>query len=204
LIRTRPSSDGCIGLALAYALGPISGCHLNPAVTLGMALAGRTDPRRALGYVAAQLTGGLAGAGVVLLIAQGRPGYTRAADGLGANGYGPDDAGHFNLSAVLLTEVALTMLLVLVVLATTERIAHPALAGIPIGFTLVVIHLIAIPIDGSSVNPARSIGPALLGDQGLGQLRVFIAAPMAGALLAALLHRTLFANLATAEHTATT
>ncbi|MEC3973878.1 aquaporin [Amycolatopsis sp. H20-H5] len=180
-------------LAMVYTVGPISGAHLNPAVTLGMLVTGKIKALAAAGYVVAQLAGGLGGAALILVIARGRDGYSLAADGLGANAYGPDQAGHFSLTAVLVTEVVLTLLLVFVILATTDRIGNAALAGIPIGLTLAVLHLIAIPIDGTSVNPARSFGPALLtGGTSISQLWVFIVAPLVGALLAAGLYRLTF------------
>ena len=180
-------------LALAYALGPISGAHLNPAVTLGMLIARRIAPARAAGYVIAQLIGGIAGAALVAAIAAGRPGYSRAVDGLGANGYGTASTDGYGLAPVALTEVLLTLVLVLVILSVTDRLADAAFAGIPIGITLAVVHLIAIPIDGTSVNPARSLGPALLtGGTALAQIGVFLLAPLVGAGLGALIHRILF------------
>jgi aquaporin Z len=181
-------------VALVYALGPISGAHFNPAVTLGLLAARRITAGKAAGYVIAQLVGGIAGAAVVSGIAHGRPGYTTA-DGLGANGYGSNSSGGYSLTAVLGTEVVATFVLVLVILASTDQIAHAAFAGLPIGLTLVVIHLLAIPIDGTSVNPARSFGPALLtGSPALGQVWVFLLAPLAGGLLAAAAHKLLFAT----------
>lgn len=180
-------------LALAYALGPISGCHINPAVTLGLLTAGRISAGRAAGYIGAQLAGGLAGAGLVAAIATGRAGYTLAVDGLGANGYDTASADGYGLPAVALTEVLLTFVLVFVVLAATDQIGEVAFAGIPIGITLVVVHLVAIPIDGTSVNPARSLGPALLsGGTALSQVWVFLLAPLLGGVAAALVHRGLF------------
>ncbi|WP_405059575.1 MIP family channel protein [Kribbella sp. NBC_01505] len=193
---------GSVGIALAfgltlvaliYALGPISGAHFNPAVTLGLLIARRITAGKAAGYVLAQLAGGIAGAVVVSGIAHGRPGYTTA-DGIGANGFGAQSSGGYTLASVIGTEVVGTFVLVLVILASTDRIAHAAFAGLPIGLALTVIHLLAIPIDGTSVNPARSFGPALLaGNPALGQVWVFLAAPLIGGLLAAAAHRALFA-----------
>ena len=182
-------------LALAYAIGPISGCHVNPAVTLGVLLAGRLSARDAAGYVVAQIVGAAAGAGIVYGIAVGRPGYDLATDGLGTNGWGTNSPLGFNLGAAALVEVVGTFLLVFVVLSATDRLAQTAFAGIPIGITLVVIHLLAIGVDSTSVNPARSIGPALLarGDA-LGQLWAFVVFPLVGAGLAALVHKGLFAG----------
>lgn len=184
---------GFVLVALAYALGPVSGAHLNPAVTLGMLVAGRIPGRHAAGYVVAQLVGAVLGAALVAAIATGRPGYSIAADGLGANGYGAGSSGGYGLPAVLLTEVLLTFVLVFVILSVTHGIADTAFAGIPIGLTLAVIHLVAIPVDGTSVNPARSLGPALFaGPTALGQLWVFLLAPLVGGLVAAGVHRVLF------------
>ncbi len=183
-------------LALAYALGPISGAHLNPAVTLGMLVARRIGPARAAGYVVAQVLGGLAGAAAVAGIARSRP---APVDGIGANGYGAASTDGYALGPVLVTEVLLTFVLVFVILAVTDSVADAAFAGIPIGLTLTVLHLIAIPIDGTSVNPARSIGPALLtGGTALSQLWVFLVAPLVGGLIAALVHRGIFHR--TADH----
>lgn len=182
-------------LALAYAIAPISGCHVNPAVTLGLLVAGKISVRDAAGYVAAQLVGALAGAGIVYAIAVGRPGYSAAVDGLGTNGYGDKSPMGFNLTSVLITEVVATAVLVFVVLATTDELAQTAFAGIPIGVTLVVLHLLAIGVDGTSVNPARSFGPALIvGGAALSQLWVFIVAPLVGAVVAAVLHKGLFGD----------
>ncbi len=137
------------------------------------------------------MLGGLAGAGLVATMVA--PGHSIAEDGLGANGYGAASTGGYGLGAVLGVEVLLTFVLVFVVLAVTDRVADAAFAGIPIGRTLVVLRLIAIPIDGTSVNPARSIGPALLsGATPVSQLWVFVLAPLVGGLLAALAHRVLF------------
>ena len=182
-------------LALAYAIGPISGCHVNPAVTLGVTLAGRLSPRDAVGYVAAQLIGGLAGAGIVYAIATGRPGYDLAVDGLGTNGWGAQSPLGFGLGAAALVEVVGTFLLVFVVLAATDRAAQTAFAGIPIGLTLVVVHLATIGVDSTSVNPARSLGPALVarGDA-LSQVWLFLLLPLVGAALAAIVHKGLFSG----------
>jgi aquaporin Z len=182
-------------LAMAYAIGPISGCHINPAVTIGMLLARRLSPTDAVGYVVAQLAGATAGAALLYAIATGRPGYSLARDGLGANGFGAHSTGSYGLGAVAVTEVVLTFLLVFTVLAATDRLANAAFAGIPIGLVLTVCHLVAIPIDGTSVNPARSFGPALLtGGAALSQLWIFLIAPLGGAVVAVVIHRALFAH----------
>jgi aquaporin Z len=180
-------------LVMAYAIGPISGCHINPAVTFGMLLSGRISPRDAGGYVVGATLAALA----ILVVAKAKQGgYDVGAEGLGANGYGAHSPEKYALGGVVLVEVLGTALLVFTVLAATSKIAHTAFAGLPIGFVLTLIHLVAIPVSNTSVNPARSIGPALLvGDWALSQLWVFIAAPLAGAALAALLHRALFDHL---------
>jgi aquaporin Z len=182
-------------LVLAFAIGPISGAHVNPAVTVGMVLARRIAVRDAVGYVLAQLVGGFAGAAVVLAVAENRRGYRLSVDGLGTNGWGTASTGGYGFAAAASVEVVLTALLVYTVLSVTSsahNTASAALAGLPIGIVLVVIHLVAIPIDGTSVNPARSFGPALLarGDA-LSQLWLFIVAPVVGAVVAALLYAVL-------------
>ena len=183
------------GLALAvlaYAIGPISGCHVNPAVTLGMVLARRLPARLAAGYVLAQVLGGITGAALVLAVASNRTGYRQDVDGLGTNGWAAQSSGHYGFTAAAIVEVALTAVLVLTVLRVTATPAAASTAGLPIGLALLVAHLVAVPVDGTSVNPARSIGPALLhGGAALHQLWLFILAPLAGAVLAAIIHRAL-------------
>ncbi|GAA1905198.1 aquaporin [Williamsia serinedens] len=190
---------GTIGIALAfgltlaalvYAIGPISGCHVNPAITLAMAIRRRISPVTAVGYVVAQVIGAIVGAAVVLLVASGRPGYSVDVDGLGTNGYGAQSTGGYGLLPVAVIEIVLTAVLVFVVFAATDSIATPAGAGVAIGATLVVAHLVAIGIDSTSVNPARSLGPALFaGRTALGHLWVFIVFPLVGGVVGALLHR---------------
>ncbi len=181
-------------LAMAYAIGPISGCHINPAVTLGLLLERRIDRDEAVRYWIAQVLGGVAAAIVLLIVAKAKAGgYDAGAEGLGANGWGDHSPGGYNLAAVIIVEVLLTALLVFTVLSATARIANVAFAGIPIGLVLTLIHLVGIPVDNLSVNPARSIGPAIFaGGWAKGQLIVFIVAPLIGAFVAAALHRFLF------------
>ncbi len=183
-------------LAMAFAIGPISGCHINPAVTLGLLVSGRVGLAESLRYWAAQVLGAIAAAGVLLAIVSGRPGgYDVRMEGLGANGYAAHSPGHFPVGSALAVEVILTAFLVFTVLASTDRIANVAFAGIPIGLVLVLIHLVGIPVTNTSVNPARSIGPAIfVGGWALEQLWLFIAAPLAGGLLGAFVHRLLFAG----------
>lgn len=176
-------------VAAAYGLGPISGAHLNPAVSLGMLVAGRMGAAEFLGYAVAQVAGAVAAAAVLLAIASGKADYTLAAGGLGQNGYGPGYLGGYSLGAALLFEVVATFLFVTVILGATQAGAPAAMAGLAIGLTLAAIHLVGINVTGVSVNPARSAGPALLvGGTALAQLWVFVAAPLAGGALAGLLH----------------
>lgn len=180
---------GLTVLGCAYALGPVSGCHLNPAVTFGLCVGGRFAWRDLPGYVAAQLVGAALASGVLLAIVQGRPeGYDASLGGLAANGYGAHSPGHYTLAAGLLAEVVLTFIFVSVILGSTSRRAVAGFAGIPIGLTLTLVHLIGIPITNVSVNPARSTGPALwVGGWALGQLWLFWLAPLAGAFIAGML-----------------
>lgn len=183
-------------LAMAYAIGPVSGCHINPAVTFGLLLRGKVDIAEALRYWVAQLIGGIAAAGVLLAIVGARKGgYSASVEGLGANGYGAHSPGGYPWGAVFAAEVILTSLLVFTVLAATDKIASVAFAGIPIGLVLTLIHLVGIPIDNLSVNPARSLGPAVfVGGWALKQIWLFILAPLVGGLLGAAVHWLLFAG----------
>ncbi|AKQ64907.1 Aquaporin Z [Myxococcus hansupus] len=181
-------------LAMVYVIGPISGCHVNPAVTLGLLLSGKMEGKDAVGYVAAQCLGAILGAGVVLLIARGMPGgYSVAAQGLATNGYGAASPDGFGMGAAFLTEVVLTFLLVLTVLGSTDARAPVGFAGLAIGLVLALIHLVGIPVTNTSVNPARSLGPALFaGAVPLSQLWLFIVAPLLGGATAAAVYRTVF------------
>jgi len=183
-------------LAMAYAIGPVSGCHINPAVTLGLLAARRIALGEAARYWAAQVVGGVAAAGLLLAIVAAREaGYDASAEGLGANGYGAHSPEGYPWGAAFTAEVLLTAVLVFTVLAATDRIAAVAFAGIPIGLVLTLIHLVGIPITNLSVNPARSIGPALfVGGWALEQLWLFVVAPLAGALLGFAVHRLLYAG----------
>jgi aquaporin Z len=173
-------------LAMVYAIGPISGCHINPAVTLGLLLSKKVESKDAAGYVVAQIVGAIVGAGVVWLIASGAPGgYDPAVKGLAANGYDAHSPGGYGLVAALVAEVVLTFFLVFTVLGATDVKAPVGFAGLPIGLVLTLIHLVGIPVTNTSVNPARSIGPAVfVGGWGLAQLWLFIVAPLIGAALA--------------------
>lgn len=177
-------------VAAAYGIGPISGAHLNPAVSLGAFLAGRISGSALATYVAAQLAGAVLGAGVLLLIASGQADYDLAVNGLGQNGYGPGYLGEYSLASALIFEAVMTFLFVTVILGATQDQAPAALAGLAIGLTLAAIHLVGINVTGVSVNPARSFGPALfVGGKAMADLWVFIAAPLAGGAVAGLLHR---------------
>jgi aquaporin Z len=174
-------------LAMVYTIGPISGCHINPAVTLGVLLAKRIGSRDAVMYVVAQLFGAIVASALILLVASGTSGgYDLHGAGLGANGYGLHSPGGYGLIAAFIAEVILTMFLVVTVLGATDVKAPVGFAGLAIGLVLTLIHLVGIPITNTSVNPARSIGPALF-VQGwaLEQLWLFIIAPLVGAVLAA-------------------
>jgi aquaporin Z len=183
-------------LVMAYAVGPVSGCHINPAVTLGLLVRKGVTASEAGVYWIAQIIGGIAGAGLVLAIAKGgKDGYDAAASALAANGFGTHSPSGFNSTSAFIIELTLTALLVFVVLAATDKIADTAFAGIPIGFVLVLIHLISIPVTNTSVNPARSIGPAIfVGDWALSQLWLFIVAPLVGGLVGAIVHGVIFSG----------
>lgn len=182
------------GLALigmAYGIGPVSGCHINPAVTLGAVAAGRMAPGEAVGYIIAQIAGAIAAAGVLLLIASGKADYVLAENGLGQNGWGAGYLGEYNMTAAFVFEVVATFLFMVVILGSTGSGAPAGFAGLAIGLALVVIHLVGINVTGVSVNPARSIGPALfVGGTALTQLWLFIVAPIIGAVAAGLLFKT--------------
>jgi aquaporin Z len=173
-------------LAMVYTIGPISGCHINPAVTVGLLLSKKMEARYAAGYLVAQIVGAVVAAGVLLLIAKGLPtGYDPAVSGFAANGYGEHSPAHYSLGAALVVEIVLTAFLVLTVLGATDISAPVGFAGIPIGLVLALIHLVGIPVTNTSVNPARSIGPAVfVGGWALSQLWLFVVAPLIGALLA--------------------
>ncbi|MEZ6028459.1 MAG: aquaporin Z [Hyphomonadaceae bacterium] len=178
-------------VAMAYGIGPISGCHINPAVSLGVFLAGRMTLSEMVQYWAAQFIGALVGAGVLYLIAQGQPGYEIGAHGLGSNGFGEGYLGGYSMTAALVFEIAATFLFVVVILGATQKEAPSLMAGLAIGLTLVVIHIVGIQVTGVSVNPARSFGPAVFAQgEALNQLWLFIVAPLAGAAMAGLAFRS--------------
>jgi aquaporin Z len=180
-------------MAMAFTLGPVSGCHINPAVTLSMLLSKRIGIKDAVGYVIAQIIGGVIAAGVVLFIANSAPGgYSAAIYGLAANGYGDHSPGHYTMAAGFVTEMLLTMVLVVTVLGATDKRAPAGFAGIAIGLVLTAIHFAGVPVTNGSFNPVRSIGPAVwVGGWALHQLWLFIVAPLAGGVLAAGVYRTI-------------
>ena len=177
-------------VAMAYGIGPISGCHVNHAVSLGAFVAGRMPLNAMLQYWAAQFIGALLGAGVLYLIATGKTGYDLVASGLGQNGWGAGYLGEYNLASALVFEVVATFLFLVVILGSTQKSAPGMLAGLAIGLTLTVIHIVGIQVTGVSVNPARSFGPAVIvGGTAISQLWLFLIAPLIGAALAGLLFK---------------
>jgi len=182
---------GLTVLTMAYAIGHISGCHLNPAVTVGLWAGGRHPASEVLPYIVAQVIGGFVGALVLYAIASGKAGFDLAG-GLASNGYGDHSPGGYSMGAGFLTEVVMTLMFLLIILGATDRRAPAGFAPIAIGLGLTLIHLISIPVTNTSVNPARSTGPALIvQDWALGQLWLFWVAPILGALVAGYLYRWL-------------
>jgi aquaporin Z len=178
-------------LTMAYTIGPISGCHINPAVTFGLWLAKRFPARDVVPYWIAQVLGAIAAAGVLYWIASGKPGWV--AGQFGSNGYGPLSPGGYGMGSAIVTEVVCTFAFIMVILGATDRRAPVGFAGLAIGLALTLIHLISIPIDNTSVNPARSTGPAIFaGPAELSQLWLFWIMPLIGGGLAGLLYPVLF------------
>jgi aquaporin Z len=183
---------GLTVLTMAYAIGHISGCHLNPAVSIGLYVGGRFDGRHLPQYIAAQVSGAILGAMVLFLIASGTAGFDPGA-GFASNGYGEHSPGGYSLGAALLAEVVLTFMFLIIILGATDTRAPAGFAPIAIGLGLTLIHLIGIPVDNLSVNPARSTGPALMvGGWALVQLWAFWVAPILGAALAGVTYRSLW------------
>jgi aquaporin Z len=180
-------------LVMVYAIGHISGCHINPAITIAMLLNGKISARDAVIYIIVQSIGAVIASVLLLNIMAGFPGYDLAANGLGQNGYGAASPAGFSLASGFIAEIVLTFIFLIVIFGSTSKNAPSGFAGIPIGFTLSIIHMVGIPITGTSVNPARSLGPALVaGGTALSQLWVFIIAPIIGAVFAALVWKYLF------------
>jgi aquaporin Z len=178
-------------LTMAYAIGPISGCHLNPAVTLGLVAANRFSMKDAVWHILSQILGGIAGAGILYLIASGKMGFDLST-GFAANGYGDHSPGGYSMGAAFICELVMTFFFLIVILHSTNKKAAPGFAPLSIGLCLTLIHLISIPVTNTSVNPARSISQAVF-VQGWAfeQLWLFIAAPIAGAIIAGLFYRTM-------------
>lgn len=189
-------------LTMAYAIGHISGCHINPAVTVGLTVAGRFRAAEAPGYIVAQVLGGFVGALILYLIASGAPDFTLAG-GFASNGYGDHSPGHYGFWSAALCEVVMTFFFLVIILGVTSERAPLGFAPIPIGLGLTLIHLISIPVTNTSVNPARSTGVAIFeGGWALGQLWLFWVAPVIGAALAGLLHSWLGAEDSAADRDA--
>lgn len=178
---------GIAVLAMVYAIGGISGCHINPAITVSMLIVRKISIKDAALYIVFQCIGAIIGAGILYSIASGIPSYSLAASGLGQNGYGTASPAGYNLTSALIAEIVLTFIFVLVVHGSTHERVPKGFAGLSIGLSLVLIHLVGIPITGTSVNPARSLGPAVfVGGIALEQLWLFIVAPIIGGIIAAL------------------
>lgn len=181
---------GIAVLAMVYAIGNISGCHINPAISVAMLVAGKMKAKDTGIYILMQCIGAIIAAAVLWAIASGMPAYEISVNGLGQNGYDEHSPGGFTLSAALAAEVTLTMVFLLVIFGSTSKKAPAGFAGISIGLSLMMIHLVGIPITGTSVNPARSLGPALfVGGDAVGQLWLFWVAPLVGGIIAALIWR---------------
>lgn len=183
---------GLTVLTGAYSLGPISGGHFNPAVTVGLWAGGRFPAGQVVSYIIAQVVGGIVGAGVLYIIATGSPDFTLAG-GFASNGYGEHSPGGYSMMAGAVSEIVMTFMFLIVILGATHKRAPVGFAGLAIGLALTLIHLISIPVTNTSVNPARSTGPALfVGDWALSQLWLFWVMPIIGAALAGVVYRTIF------------
>ncbi|NYT86469.1 aquaporin Z [Pollutimonas harenae] len=181
-------------LTMCYAIGHISGCHINPAVTFGLVAGGRFPGRELVPYVIAQVLGGIAAGAVLYLIASGKMGFD-ASSGFASNGYGEHSPDHYSLMAALIAEVVLTAFFLLIIMGATHKRGHAGLAGVAIGLSLTLIHLISIPITNTSVNPARSTAVALFqGSWAVEQLWLFWLAPIVGGIIGAVTYRALLAN----------
>lgn len=183
---------GLTVLTMAYAIGHISGCHLNPAVTIGLWAGGRFDAKHIIPYIAAQVIGGLLAGGILYLIASGQAGFDVAASGFASNGFGEHSPGQYSMAAALITEVVMTMMFLIVIMGATDSRAPQGFAPIAIGLCLTLIHLISIPVTNTSVNPARSTAVAMyVGDWATSQLWLFWVAPIFGAILGAIVYRVI-------------
>lgn len=181
---------GLTVVTMAYAIGHISGCHLNPAVSIGLWIGGRFDKKDVLPYIGAQVVGATLGAGILYLIASGKPGFELG--GFAANGYAEHSPGAYSLTAALVTEIVMTFAFLIIILGATHSKAPAGIAGLAIGLGLTLIHLISIPVTNTSVNPARSTSQAIfVGDWAVGQLWLFWVAPIIGAVLAGVIYKYL-------------
>lgn len=186
---------GLTVLTMAFAIGHISGCHLNPAVTVGLWAGGRFETKDVLPYIIAQVIGGIIAGGVLYVIAAGQMGFDISASGFASNGYGEHSPGQYSMLAALVTEVVMTMMFLIVIMGATDRLAPQGFGPIAIGLCLTLIHLISIPVTNTSVNPARSTGVAIyVGDWAVSQLWLFWIAPIIGGVLGALIYRNLLAT----------
>ena len=182
---------GLTVLTMAYAIGHISGCHLNPAISLGLWAGGRFPARELAPYIIAQVVGAIAAGGILYLIATGKEGFSLLS-GFASNGYGAHSPGGFSLFASLISEVVMTAMFLFIIMGATDKKAPPGFAPLAIGFTLTLIHLISIPVTNTSVNPARSTGVAVFaGGWALGQLWLFWVAPIVGGILGASIYRVI-------------
>ncbi|WP_394391961.1 aquaporin Z [Shewanella woodyi] len=180
---------GLTVLTMAYAVGHISGCHLNPAVSFGLWAGGRFPANELVPYIIAQVAGGIAGAGILYLIVSGNADFSLA-DGFASNGYGAHSPGGYTMTSALVTEIVMTLFFLLIILGATDARAPQGFAPIAIGLGLTLIHLISIPVTNTSVNPARSTGPALfVGDWAISQLWLFWVAPIVGAIIAGFIYK---------------
>lgn len=177
---------------MAFAIGHISGCHLNPAVTIGLWAGGRFETKDVVPYIIAQVIGGVIAGGVLYVIATGQAGFDVVGSGFAANGYGTHSPGQYSMVAALVTEVVMTMMFLIVIMGATDKRAPQGFAPIAIGLCLTLIHLISIPVTNTSVNPARSTGVAVfVGDWAVSQLWLFWVAPIVGGILGALIYKNL-------------
>lgn len=184
---------GLTVLTMAYAIGSVSGCHLNPAVTIGLTVAGKHPKNEVLLYIIAQIIGGIVGAGLLYLIASGKDGFDVVASGFAANGFGEHSPGGYSMMSALIAEFIATAFFLFVILGSTNKKSPAGFAPIAIGLCLTLIHLLTIPITNTSVNPARSLGPAIfVGGWALTQVWLFFAAPIAGAVIGAITYKFVY------------
>ncbi|MHA4807173.1 aquaporin Z [Flavitalea flava] len=205
ILADAPAGIGVLGIALAfglavvvmaYAIGPISGCHINPAITVSMLVAGKISGKDTIGYIIAQLIGATLGAAVLYIIQKGSPGFELGEYALGSNGWGQGYLGGYSTASAFIAETVLTFLFLFVIFATTSKLGNSNMAGLAIGLSLVLIHLVGIHITGTSVNPARSFGPAIFaGGKAMEQLWLFIVAPLLGGVIAALVWKGVYGKM---------